>query len=115
MGFERALLPRDLSFAWNRGCWKVSLFYDSLKAIRSTGGGMAQVTITVRKNGSLKVDDPNGVVEMVDGDGNRYDLTGKTAFSLCRCGASANRPFCDGSHNKIGFQAAETAIKTPQS
>jgi CDGSH-type Zn-finger protein len=76
---------------------------------------MAQVTITVRKNGSLKIDDPNGVVEMVDGDGNRYDLTGKTAFSLCRCGASANRPFCDGSHNKITFQANDTAIKTPQS
>jgi CDGSH-type Zn-finger protein len=76
---------------------------------------MAQVTITVRKNGSLKVDDPTGVVEMVDGDGNRYDLTGKTAFSLCRCGASANRPFCDGSHNKIAFQACDTAIKTPQS
>ncbi|MGA3107157.1 MAG: CDGSH iron-sulfur domain-containing protein [Terriglobales bacterium] len=76
---------------------------------------MAQVTITVRKNGSLKIDDPTGVVEMVDGDGNRYDLTGKTAFSLCRCGASANRPFCDGSHNKIAFQANDTAIKTPQS
>ena len=74
---------------------------------------MGQVTITVRKNGYLKVDDPNGVVEMVDGDGNRYDLTGKTAFSLCRCGASANRPFCDGSHNKIAFQAQDTAIKTP--
>ncbi len=56
---------------------------------------MPQVTITVRKNGSLRIDDPNGLVEMVDADGNRYDLTGKPAFSLCRCGASANRPFCD--------------------
>jgi CDGSH-type Zn-finger protein len=72
---------------------------------------MPQVTITVRPNGSLKVDDPNGVVEMVDGDGNKYDLTGKTAFSLCRCGASANRPFCDGSHKRIAFQAQDTAIK----
>lgn len=72
---------------------------------------MPQVTITVRKNGSLKVSDPNGVVEMVDDEGNKYDLTGKTAFSLCRCGASANRPFCDGSHNKIAFQAPDTAIK----
>jgi CDGSH-type Zn-finger protein len=72
---------------------------------------MSQVKITVRKNGSLRVDDPNGVVEMVDADGNQYDLTGKTAFSLCRCGASANRPFCDGSHNKIAFQASDTAIK----
>jgi CDGSH-type Zn-finger protein len=72
---------------------------------------MSQVTITVRKNGSLRIDDPSGVVEMVDGDGNKYDLTGKTAFSLCRCGASANKPFCDGSHNKVAFQAAESAIK----
>ena len=72
---------------------------------------MSQVTIMVRKNGPLRVDDPNGVVELVDADGNKYDLTGKTAFSLCRCGASANRPFCDGAHAKIGFQAADTAIK----
>jgi CDGSH-type Zn-finger protein len=74
---------------------------------------MAQVTITVRKNGSLRVDDPNSMVEMVDADGNKYDLTGKTAFSLCRCGASATRPFCDGSHHKIAFQAPDSAIKTP--
>ena len=73
---------------------------------------MAQVTITVRKNGSLRIDDPNGVVEMVDMDGNKYDLTGKTAFSLCRCGGSVNRPLCDGSHKTNGFQAEDCAIKT---
>ena len=72
---------------------------------------MAQVTITVRKNGPLRVDDPNGLVEVVDADGNKYDTAGKTGFSLCRCGASANRPFCDGSHNKIAFQSPECAIK----
>ena len=76
---------------------------------------MAQVTITVKKNGSLRVDDPNNVIEMVDGDGNKYDLTGKPAFSLCRCGASTNRPFCDGSHKRIDFQAADSAIKPPES
>jgi CDGSH-type Zn-finger protein len=75
---------------------------------------MGQVTITVRKNGSLRVDDPNSVVEMVDGEGNTYDLTGKTAFSLCRCGASANKPFCDGSHNKITFLANDTAPTIPK-
>jgi CDGSH-type Zn-finger protein len=72
---------------------------------------MGQVKITVRKNGPLRVDDPNAVVELVDGDGNKYDLTGKVAFSLCRCGATANRPFCDGTHGKNGFQAEDCAIK----
>jgi len=71
---------------------------------------MGQVTITVRPNGPLRIEDPNGLVDLVDANGNKYDLTGKPAFSLCRCGASANRPFCDGAH-KVAFQAADTAIK----
>ncbi|MBP1624339.1 MAG: Zinc finger, CDGSH-type [Acidobacteria bacterium] len=72
---------------------------------------MALVKITVRRNNAYRVEGPEGSVELVDGDGNRYDLAGKTAFSLCRCGGSANKPFCDGTHNRIGFQAAEGAIK----
>ena len=71
---------------------------------------MAQVTITVRPNGPLRIEDPNGVVEMVDAQGNKFHLTGKTAFSLCRCGATANQPFCDGSH-KTAFQAASEPVK----
>jgi CDGSH-type Zn-finger protein len=67
---------------------------------------MADVTIGARKNGPFRVEGP---VKLVDGDGNEYDLTGKAGISLCRCGASANKPFCDGSHNKIAFQSAETA------
>jgi CDGSH-type Zn-finger protein len=72
---------------------------------------MSQVKITVRPNGPFRVDDPNGVVELVDANGNKFDLTGRPAFSLCRCGASVNKPFCDGTHSKIGFQAAEAAVK----
>lgn len=72
---------------------------------------MSAVKITVRRNGPYRVEAPEGSVELVDGDGNRYDLTGKPVFGLCRCGASASKPFCDGSHNKIGFQAAESAVK----
>jgi len=72
---------------------------------------MGQVTITVRPNGPLRVEDPNGVVDLVDGNGNKYDLTGKPAFSLCRCGGSANRPFCDGTH-KVAFQAPDAAVKS---
>jgi CDGSH-type Zn-finger protein len=71
---------------------------------------MAQVKITVRPNGPLRVEAPEGTIELVDADGNPYDLTGKTAFSLCRCGGSINKPFCDGAHSRIGFQAAERAV-----
>ena len=69
---------------------------------------MADVTIGARKNGPFRVEGP---VRLLDGEGNEYDLTGKAGISLCRCGASANKPFCDGSHNKVAFQAAETAPK----
>ena len=72
---------------------------------------MAQVKITVRPNGPLRVEAPEGAVELVDAAGNPYDLTGKTAFSLCRCGGSVNKPFCDGTHSRIGFQGAESAVK----
>jgi CDGSH-type Zn-finger protein len=72
---------------------------------------MAQVKITVRPNGPFRVEAPEGSVELVDINGNKYDLTGKSAFSLCRCGGSVNKPFCDGTHSRIGFQAAESAVK----
>jgi len=72
---------------------------------------MALVKITVRKNNAYRIEAPEGSVELVDGNGNPYNLSGKTAFSLCRCGGSANKPFCDGTHNRIGFQAAEEANK----
>ncbi len=71
---------------------------------------MADVKITLRPNGPYRVEAPEGAVEIVDVDGNKIDLTGKTAFSLCRCGASTRKPFCDGTHSKIGFQAAEAAV-----
>ena len=77
---------------------------------------MADVKITVRKNGPFRVEAAPGSIEMVDADGNAYDLSakikeGKLMFSLCRCGGSVTKPFCDGTHTKIGFQAAEAAVK----
>ena len=72
---------------------------------------MAQVKITVRPNGPYRVEAPEGSIELVDANGNIYDLTGKPAFSLCRCGASVNKPFCDGTHSRIGFLAAEAAVQ----
>jgi CDGSH-type Zn-finger protein len=68
------------------------------------------VKITIRPNGPYKVEDPDGVIELTDPAGNRIDLSGKPTIALCRCGASVNKPFCDGTHSKIGFQAAEAAV-----
>ncbi len=81
---------------------------------------MAQVKITIRKNGPYRVEAPEGVIELVDADGNPHDLSsrlrdGKIAISLCRCGASVTKPFCDGAHSKIGFQAAEAAVQKEES
>jgi CDGSH-type Zn-finger protein len=72
---------------------------------------MGEITIKVRKNGPYKVEVPEGGLKLIDADGNEFDIKGKSDFALCRCGASANKPFCDGMHSKIGFQAAEGAVK----
>jgi CDGSH-type Zn-finger protein len=69
------------------------------------------VKITARKNGPFRVETTEGEVVLLDAEGGQYDLTGKPAFSLCRCGGSVNKPFCDGTHSKIGFEAAELAVK----
>jgi CDGSH-type Zn-finger protein len=66
---------------------------------------MPQVTIEVRRNGPLIV---TGPVELKDADGKLFPVQERMA--LCRCGASTTKPFCDGTHSKIGFQAAQTAV-----
>ena len=68
---------------------------------------MPDVQITPRENGPYLV---KGPIELVDPDGNVYDTGGKEIVALCRCGASTNKPFCDGTHSKIGFAAAERAV-----
>jgi 3-phenylpropionate/trans-cinnamate dioxygenase ferredoxin subunit len=66
---------------------------------------MPEVTIEIIKNGPLIV---NGPAELKDSDGKVYPA--KQRMALCRCGASTTKPFCDGTHSKIGFQAAESAV-----
>ncbi len=56
---------------------------------------MATTKIIVRSNGSLKLE---GDFELVDSSGASYGLGGREIISICRCGLSQNKPFCDGSH-----------------
>ena len=66
---------------------------------------MAHVTIETVRNGPYIV---KGEVELIDADGNKFPVEKRMA--LCRCGASTEKPFCDGTHSKIGFQAAQKAV-----
>ena len=70
---------------------------------------MASTKITVNSNGSLRVE---GDFEIVDRAGNRYDLGGRELVSICRCGRSQNKPFCDGSH-KGHFEHNAEAFALP--
>jgi CDGSH-type Zn-finger protein len=65
------------------------------------------VTIRLRKNGPYVMDSDD--VSVVDWDGRPY-VPARRPIALCRCGASTRKPFCDGTHSKIGFQAAEAAV-----
>lgn len=66
------------------------------------------VKITTRPNGPYLIE---GECELYDPTGARVDTAGQAKIALCRCGHSARRPFCDGAHNKAGFQASEAAPK----
>jgi len=68
---------------------------------------MSEVTIRLHDDGPLIVEGP---VKVVDADGAEFAISAdKPAIALCRCGASANRPFCDGAHRGCGFTATDRA------
>ena len=62
------------------------------------------VKITIRNNGPYVVE---GDFTLVDAEGKEVPLTKR---ALCRCGGSTTKPFCDGTHSKIGFQGAMAAV-----
>ena len=66
--------------------------------------------ITVNKNGSLRIE---GDFEIVDPEGKPYGLGGRTTVTLCRCGQSKNKPFCDSSHKTCGFAHEPAAFELP--
>jgi CDGSH-type Zn-finger protein len=67
--------------------------------------------VIVRNDGPLRLEGENIVI--TDQDGKEYGLMGRTVVSLCRCGQSQNKPFCDGSHNKAGFASQCQAFELP--
>jgi CDGSH-type Zn-finger protein len=70
---------------------------------------MADVTIKISLNGPYVIE---GEVNLVDHEGNPVATRPGKKISLCRCGASVTKPFCDGTHSRIGFVAAEQAAKS---
>jgi CDGSH-type Zn-finger protein len=68
---------------------------------------MTDVTIRVSENGPYLV---RGPITLTDSDGNPYDVAEGKTVALCRCGGSTTKPFCDGTHSRKGFEAAERAV-----
>ena len=68
---------------------------------------MAATKITVRNDGSIRVE---GDFEVVRPGRQGFGLAGRDKIGLCRCGHSANKPFCDGAHKKVDFQSTIQAF-----
>ncbi len=71
---------------------------------------MAATTVKVFNNGPLRIE---GEFTIVDHNGKEFGLAGRTGLGLCRCGMSANKPFCDGSHARQGFASECEARDLP--
>jgi CDGSH-type Zn-finger protein len=71
---------------------------------------MSEFKVTVKNNGPLRLE---GTITILDESGKEWGLAGRTAVSLCRCGQSAKKPFCDGSHNRVGFSSTCEAAELP--
>jgi len=72
---------------------------------------MSKTKITVNNNGSLIID---GDFEIVDKNGKEYQLGGRDKVTLCRCGLSNNKPFCDGAHRNHFEHEAEAFDLPPK-
>lgn len=70
---------------------------------------MEEVEIRPTENGPYIV---RGPIRIVGADGTAYDVADRPTVALCRCGGSASKPFCDGTHTEIGFGPAEQAVAT---
>jgi 3-phenylpropionate/trans-cinnamate dioxygenase ferredoxin subunit len=77
----------------------------------SQAGDRIMASIKVRQNGPYLVDGDD--VTLLDWNGVAYPIP-KRPFALCRCGGSSTKPFCDGTHSRTGFAAAEAAVPGSQ-
>lgn len=71
---------------------------------------MSDTRIQVTPHGPLRITGDFGIA---DGTGAMFDLAGRTTISLCRCGQSQNKPFCDGGHSLAAFKSDEQARVLP--
>jgi CDGSH-type Zn-finger protein len=71
---------------------------------------MADTRITVNDDGRISIE---GDFAIYDQQGGQFGLAGRTVIGLCRCGQSQNKPFCDGSHARTGFQDKVVARDLP--
>ncbi|MFH1574516.1 MAG: CDGSH iron-sulfur domain-containing protein [Acidobacteriota bacterium] len=69
---------------------------------------MSDVKISCNNNGPLRIE---GDFVICDAIGEQFDLSGRKVLALCRCGASEDKPFCDGAHKRMGFQSEVKARK----
>lgn len=71
---------------------------------------MSGSRVTVVNDGPLRIEGDFGICDPL---GKEFGLAGRTVISLCRCGQSENKPFCDGSHKRTGFQSQVQARELP--
>jgi len=71
---------------------------------------MPTTRITVMNNGSLRVE---GDFEIADQSGAIFGLAGRTRVTLCRCGQSSDKPFCDSTHKRCAFDSLVVARDLP--
>ncbi len=71
---------------------------------------MPATKLTILNNGSIRIE---GDFEIVDQEGKSFGLGGRSVISLCRCGQTANAPFCDGSHKRTNFNSPIAARDLP--
>ena len=67
-------------------------------------------TVKINANGSIRLE---GDFQLLDSQGNPFDLNGRTVVSICRCGQSQTQPICDGAHGRCGFSSTVEARQLP--